>query len=48
MDEMCGTMRGQRPDLWRAVDQDGHGLDILRQRRRKKQAAKKFFRDTAV
>jgi putative transposase len=30
--------------LWRAVDQDGHVLDILVQRRRDKAAAKKFFR----
>jgi putative transposase len=29
---------------WRAVDQDGHVLDILVQSRRNKQAAKKFFR----
>jgi len=30
--------------LWRAVDQDGHVLDILVQSRRDKKAAKKFFR----
>jgi putative transposase len=30
--------------LWQAVDQDGHVLDILVQRRRDKQAAKRFFR----
>jgi hypothetical protein len=30
--------------LWRAVDQDENVLDILVQRRRDKQAAKKFFR----
>jgi putative transposase len=30
--------------LWRAVDQDGYGLDILVQSRRNKNAAKKFFR----
>jgi putative transposase len=30
--------------MWRAVDQDGHVLDILVQRRRDKQAAKRFFR----
>ena len=29
---------------WRAVDQDDHGLDILGQSRRNKQAAKQFFR----
>jgi putative transposase len=38
------TIRGERHDLWRAVDQDGHVLDILVQRRRDKKAAKKFFR----
>ena len=30
--------------LWRAVDQDGHVLDILVQSRRNKKAAKRFFR----
>jgi putative transposase len=30
--------------LWRAVDQEGNVLDILVQRQRDKQAAKKFFR----
>jgi putative transposase len=34
----------ERYYLWRAVDQDGHVLDILVQRRRDKKAAKKFFR----
>jgi putative transposase len=44
MDEMCLTIKGEQHYLWRAVDQDGHVLDILVQRRRDKQAAKKFFR----
>jgi putative transposase len=44
MDEMFLTIKGQRHYLWRAVDQDGNILDILVQRRRDKQAAKKFFR----
>jgi putative transposase len=35
---------GKRHDLWRAVDQEDHGLDILVQSRRNNQAAKKFFR----
>jgi len=35
---------GERHYLWRAVDQDDNVLDILVQRRRNKQAAKKFFR----
>jgi putative transposase len=38
------TINGKRHDLWRAVDQDDHVLDILVQRRRNKQAAKKFLR----
>jgi putative transposase len=44
MDEACLTIHGARHYLWRAVDQDGTGLDILVQRRRDKKAAKKFFR----
>jgi putative transposase len=44
LDEVFLTINGQRRYLWRAVDQDGHVLDILVQRRRDKQAAKKFFR----
>ncbi len=35
---------GKRHYLWRAVEQDDNGLDILVQSRRNKQAAKKFFR----
>jgi putative transposase len=44
LDEVFLTIRGERHYLWRAVDQDGHVLDILVQRRRDKNAAKKFFR----
>ena len=44
LDEVCITINKERPYLWRAVDQDGNGLDILVQSRRNKQAAKKFFR----
>jgi putative transposase len=29
MDEVFLTINGERHDLWRAVDQDGHILDIL-------------------
>jgi putative transposase len=43
LDEMCLTIHGERHYLWRAVDQDGHGLDILVQRRRDEQAAKTCF-----
>ncbi len=42
--EVFWTINGQRHDLWRAVDQDDNGLDILVQSRRNKKAAKKFFR----
>src|SRR2546430_12696500 len=44
LDEVFLTINGARDDLWRAVDQDGHVLDILVQSRRNKKAAKKFFR----
>jgi putative transposase len=44
LDEVFLTIKGERHYLWRAVDQDGHILDILVQSRRNKQAAKKFFR----
>jgi transposase-like protein len=36
--------QGRLQYLWRAVDQDGEGLDILVKRPRRKQAAEKFFR----
>jgi putative transposase len=44
LDAVFLTLNGKRHDLWRAVDQDGHVLDILVQCRRDKHAAKKFFR----
>ena len=44
LDEVFLTIRGQRQYLWRAVDQNGHMLDILVQHRRDKTAAKRFFR----
>jgi putative transposase len=44
LDAVVITINTQRHYLWRAVDQDGVGLDILVQRRRNKHAAKKFFR----
>ena len=43
LDEVFVTIQGQRQYLWRAVDQDGHVLDILVQRRRDARAAKRFF-----
>jgi putative transposase len=36
-------INGRLHYLWRAVDQDGDGLDILVKRRRDKKAAKEFF-----
>jgi putative transposase len=44
LDEVFLTINGERHYLWRAVDQEGHVLDILVQSRRNKKAAKKFFR----
>jgi putative transposase len=44
LDEVFLTIRGERRYLWRAVDQEGHILDILVQRRRDTHAAKTFFR----
>jgi putative transposase len=44
LDEVFLSINGERQYLWRAVDQDGHVLDILVQRRRDKHAAKKCFR----
>jgi putative transposase len=44
LDEVVLTIQKARHYLWRAVDQDGNVIDILVQRRRDKQAAKKFFR----
>jgi putative transposase len=35
LDEVFLTIHGERHYLWRAVDQDGHVLDILVQSRRK-------------
>jgi putative transposase len=43
-DEGFLTIHGARHDLWRAVEPDGHSLDILVPRRRDKTAATKFFR----
>jgi putative transposase len=44
LDEVFLTINTKRHYLWRAVDPDGHVLDILVQSRRHKKAAKKFFR----
>src|SRR5205823_4409663 len=44
LDEMYLKINGKTQYLWRAVDQDGNGLDILVQSRRNKKAAQRFFR----
>jgi putative transposase len=44
-DEVFLKINGQRQYLWRAVDQEGVGLDILVQSRRDKVAAKRVFRE---
>jgi putative transposase len=44
LDELFLKINGQTHYLWRAVDQDGHVLDILVQSRRNAKAAKRFFR----
>jgi len=44
MDEVFIRIRGKAHYLWRAVDQDGHVLDILVQSRRNTKAAQRFFR----
>jgi len=44
MDEVFLRIRGKLHYLWRAVDEDGHVLDILVQSRRNAKAAKRFFR----
>ena len=44
LDEVFIRIRGKQHYLWRAVDQDGHVLDILVQGRRNTKAALRFFR----
>jgi len=44
LDEVFIKIQGKLHYLWRAVDQDGDTIDILVQKRRNKQAAKRFFR----
>lgn len=44
LDEVVLTIKGKHHYLWRAVNQNGHVLDILMQSRRNRQAAKRFFR----
>ncbi len=44
LDEVFVAISGLRHYLWRAVDQDGDVLDILVQKKRNGNAAKRFFR----
>jgi putative transposase len=44
LDEVVLIIKGKHHYLWRAVDQNGHTLDILMQSRRNRHAAKRFFR----
>ena len=44
LDELFTRIRVERYYLWRAVDQDRDTLDILVQKRRNTDAAKRFFR----
>src|SRR3954452_11590931 len=44
LDEVFISINGVQHDLWRAVDQDGHVLDILVQARRDERAATKLLR----
>ena len=44
LDDVFRSISGERHDRWRAVDQDGTGLDSLVQRRRNKTTAKTCFR----
>ncbi len=44
LDEVFIKIKGEPHYLWRAVDQDGDVIDILVQKKRDTQAAKRFFR----
>lgn len=44
LDEVFINIRGERHYLWRAVDQDGDVIDILVQKKRDGNAAKRFFK----
>src|SRR5690606_16367648 len=44
LDEAVVTINGERHFLWRAVDQDGFVLEVLVQKRRDTEAAKRFIR----
>src|SRR5919199_3487961 len=44
LEEVFLTIHGERHSLWRAVEQDNNGLDLLGQSRRNQHAAKQCFR----
>src|SRR5918997_1341895 len=44
LDEVVVTIKGQQYYLWRAVDSTGNVLEVLLQRHRDTNAAKRFFR----
>ena len=44
LDELIVRINGQQQYLWRAVDQDGDVIDILRQSRRDQRTAERFLR----
>ncbi|MBW4528160.1 MAG: IS6 family transposase [Phormidium tanganyikae FI6-MK23] len=44
LDEVVVTLKGQQCYLWRAVDAEGNVLEVLLQRHRDTDAAKRFFR----
>jgi putative transposase len=44
LDEVVVNIQGKRRYLWRAVDQDGDLIEILVQKRKDTQAARRFFR----
>ena len=44
LDEVFLRVAGKKHYLWRAIDQDGHVLEILVQGRRNTRAARRFFR----
>ena len=44
LDEVFIEIRGELHDLWRAVDEGGDTIDFLMQKRRNKEAARRFFR----
>lgn len=45
LDEVAVKIAGVQHWLWRAVDQRGHVLDVLVQRRRDRHAAKRLLRE---